>query len=140
MTRPAFFERLVLARLNTLAEGRLTLVDRDRRITVGTLGELEATITVRDPRFYRAVALGGHLGAADAWVDGWWTSEDLTAVIRVLARNRNAAEGLERGLARLLTPLHRLALLADRNTRSGSRKNIIAHYDLGNDFFATFLV
>ncbi len=139
MTRPAFFERLVLARLNSLAEGRLTLVDRDRRITVGTPGELEATITVRDARFYRAVALGGHLGAADAWVDGWWTTDDLTAVIRVLARNRHVVEGLERGLAKLLTPLHKLALLADRNTRRGSRKNIMAHYDLGNDFFASFL-
>lgn len=139
MTRLGFFERLVLARLDSLAEGQLTLVDGDRRLTAGTLGGPAGTITVRDPRFYRAVALGGHLGAADAWVEGWWTSDDLTAVIRVLARNRDVAAELERGFARLLAPLHRVALWADRNTLRGSRKNIRAHYDLGNDFFASFL-
>jgi cyclopropane-fatty-acyl-phospholipid synthase len=139
MTSPGFFERLVRNRLAALDAGQLTLIDGERTVTAGRGEGPTATITVHDPRFYRAVALGGHLGAADAYVDGWWSADDLTRVIQLLARNREALEGLERGPAALLRPVRKLAMLAHRNTRRGSRKNIMAHYDLGNEFFAAFL-
>ena len=139
MTSPGFFERLVRARLAAIAAGQLTLVDGDRSVTAGRGGGPAATITVHDRRFYRAVVLGGHLGAADAYVDGWWSTDDLTSVIQLLARNRDALDGLESGPAALLRPVRKLVMAAHRNTRSGSRKNIMAHYDLGNEFFAAFL-
>ncbi len=139
MMSPGFFERLVRTRLTALDAGRLTLVDGDRVVMAGRGDGPVATITVHDPRFYRAVALAGHLGAADAFVDGWWSSDDLTSVIQLLARNRDALNGLERGTAALLRPLRKIALALHRNTRRGSRKNIMAHYDLGNEFFTAFL-
>jgi len=139
MTSLGFFERQVRTRLAALDAGQLTLIDGERIVTVGRGDGPAATMTVHDPRFYRAVALGGHLGAADAYVDGWWSSDDLTSVVQLLARNRDALDGLERGAAALLRPLRKVVLAAHRNTRHGSRKNIMAHYDLGNEFFAAFL-
>ncbi|MEO5798997.1 MAG: cyclopropane-fatty-acyl-phospholipid synthase family protein [Gemmatimonadales bacterium] len=134
-----FWKRVVISRLNGVGAGRLTLADGPERWSVGSDAELSASIEVHDQRFYRAIALGGHLGAAEGYGLGWWSSPDLTQVVRLMARNREAVEGLERGVARLLTPMRRVALWLSRNTRDGSRKNITAHYDLGNEFFAAFL-
>ena len=98
-----------------------------------------AHLHVKDSRFFRAIAFGGALGAAEAYLNGWWESDDLVALVQVLVRNRAALEGLERGLARLAKPFRALAHALRRNTREGSRRNIAAHYDLGNEFFRLFL-
>jgi len=98
-----------------------------------------ATLHVKDPRFFRAIAFGGALGAADAFINGWWESDNLVALVQVLVRNRDALQGLERGFARLARPFRAIGHALRRNSRSGSRRNIAAHYDLGNDFFRLFL-
>jgi cyclopropane-fatty-acyl-phospholipid synthase len=98
-----------------------------------------ARLIVRDSRFYRAVALGGHLGAVDAYLDGWWDTDDLTALVQLMVQNRAVLDSLETGWARLALPLRRAWHAWRRNSRTGSRRNIAAHYDLGNEFFAEFL-
>ncbi|WP_197527968.1 SAM-dependent methyltransferase [Posidoniimonas polymericola] len=101
--------------------------------------EPTAEINVRNPRFYRRVALGGALGAADAYIDGDWDAPDLTATLRVLARNATALQQVERGVPRALRPLRSAVNRFRRNTAHGSRRNIAAHYDLSNEFFALML-
>lgn len=103
---------------------------------------LEAELEVADPRFFRRLAAGGSLGAAEAYLDGLWDSPDLVALVRLFARNRETLAGVDAGLG----GLGRLGALPARlwhrlrgNSRRGSRRNIEAHYDLGNDFFALFL-
>jgi cyclopropane-fatty-acyl-phospholipid synthase len=91
----------------------------------------------RDPRFC-ALALRGALGGAEAYIDGWWSSADPVGIVRVLARNARALGGLEGGSG-WLRPWLRLAHWLRDNDRAGSRRNISAHYDLGNEFFASFL-
>ncbi len=97
-----------------------------------------AQIQVNNPRFIQRVALGGALGFADSYIDGDWDSPDLTAVIALGIEN-------ERALANRLTqclPFAALGRLRHRlqaNTIAGSRRNIAAHYDLGNDFYAAWL-
>jgi cyclopropane-fatty-acyl-phospholipid synthase len=130
---------LVFQRLRKLTEGRLVIRERERVHAFGDDGNCNAAIQVLDPRFYTAVAFGGHIGAAEAYANGWWDAADLTAVIRLFVRNRSAMNGLERGAARLIQPLRSLAHALHQNTRPGSRRNIEAHYDLGNDFFELFL-
>lgn len=133
--------RAFLARLDRIAEGTLALRDAGAVHRVGRPAPdgLAAELEIRDPRFFRRVATGGSLGAAEAFLDGLWTSPDLVALVRLFARNREALEGLDGGWARLgrwpAKALHALRA----NTRRGSRANIEAHYDLGNDFFALFL-
>ncbi len=134
---------LVRRRLARLGGGELTLSDAAghgvERFGRPAADGLTADLEVRDPRFWRAVALGGGLGAAEAYMAGFWDSADLTALVRLLARNRAVASRLEAGLARLRQGAGRLRHAARANTRRGSRRNIEAHYDLGDELFALFL-
>jgi cyclopropane-fatty-acyl-phospholipid synthase len=72
-------------------------------------------------------------------MQGYWSTDDLTALVRILLHNREVLDGMEIGLARATAPLRKALHWAARNTRRGSRRNISAHYDLGNDFFRLFL-
>ncbi|MEM7246387.1 MAG: cyclopropane-fatty-acyl-phospholipid synthase family protein [Acidobacteriota bacterium] len=132
--------KAVRARLRALTEGSLTVVDGDRRDVFGTTGsDLQAEIVVHDPRFYTALAFRGSVGAGEAHAQGWWDSDDLVTVIRLCVRNRALLEGIDSGLARIAGPFLRAYHSLRSNTKEGSRKNIAAHYDLGNDFFELFL-
>jgi cyclopropane-fatty-acyl-phospholipid synthase len=106
--------------------------------TYGRSDDLTATVYMDAPAFRRLLT-GGTLAAARSYVRGEWRADDLTATCRILARNLGVADGLERGWARLAKPFFAAAHWARRNTRRGSRRNIGAHYDLGNDFFRLFL-
>lgn len=131
--------RAVLARFDALDCGRITIGDCDGEWVLEGRGGPQARVDVHSAAFWRMLATGGSVGAGEAYVAGLWDSPDLVAVIRVLAANRAAMDKMERGGARfygwIMRGLHRLA----RNTISGSRRNISAHYDLGNAFFARWL-
>ena len=131
----------VWRRLESLQDGCVTIVDggQTREFGQATEGELRATIRVHDPRFYRYTVAGGHLGASEAFLRGEWSCDDLVSLIRIFGRNAAVLSDVERGVARLLKPLQVVAHRLRRNTRSGSRRNIAAHYDLSNEFYALFL-
>jgi cyclopropane-fatty-acyl-phospholipid synthase len=135
------FRALVQSRLSGLAEGRITVREGEARVAFGRASAdgLSAEVEVRRPSFWRRVATGGTLGAAEAYADGDWDTSDLTALVRILARNASAMDQLEGGLARLRRPVDGLLHALRRNTRVGSRRNITEHYDLGDDFFALML-
>ena len=135
----ALARRIVLPRLARLSVGRLRLRDGETVQSFGSGNGPEATLTVHDPAFYAELALGGSVGAAESYMLGHWDSDDLTALMRLMLRNEDARAGMERGLARLSAPLRNVAHWLHRNTRAGSRRNISAHYDLGNDFFRLML-
>lgn len=133
---------LVLRRLKLLENDRLLLVDDRGRHQFGKSGTdagLRAKIEVADPRFYSSIVAGGSIGAAEAYMQGYWACDDLTEVVRILVRNRDVLDNMESGAARLTTPIRKLLNWMNRNTRAGSRRNIAAHYDLGNDFFRLWL-
>ena len=134
--------RLIMGLLNRLRHGRLTLVEEGQSQSFGepaSRADLHATITVLDPRAYRRVLLAGSRGLGEAYVFGWWSADNLTAVIRILTRNLPRLEKILAPLAKLASPFVYLRQLQRRNTVAGSRANIAAHYDLGNDFYALFL-
>jgi cyclopropane-fatty-acyl-phospholipid synthase len=146
---PAFgaFDRLLrerlIGRLSALRYGRLLLEDACGAIALGETAaaqpNLQIHLQVLDPAFYRGVAANGSMGAGEAWMDGLWRCDNLVGLIQLLVRNRDLLDGMESGLARLGGMAMRLWHSLQRNTRSGSRRNIAAHYDLGNDFFSLFL-
>lgn len=134
--------RAVHQRLAGLAHGQVTLVDGASHQRYGqrtALCPLSVTLHVHDPRFYSDIAFGGSIGAGEAYMQGYWSVNDLTALVRILLQNREVLDGMETGLARLTVPLQKALHWLNRNTRDGSRRNIAAHYDLGNEFFALFL-
>ncbi|MGB0712811.1 MAG: class I SAM-dependent methyltransferase [Gammaproteobacteria bacterium] len=127
-------------RLSGLQGGALRILDSWGGFHIGEKGAAPgATLHIHDPRFYIAVALGGSLGAARAYRDGLWDSDDLTGVFRLLVRNADLIDSMDSGLARVAAAVDRVWHKARANTRSGSADNIEAHYDLGNDFFALWL-
>ena len=136
----AFLRRRLLAQLAPLRHGGLRVRDAFGEVALGDAdAALQATVTIDSTAFYRKVAAQGSVGAGESYIHGDWTCDDLVALIRLLVRNRDLLDGMERGPARLggwlLQGWNRLR----RNSREGSRRNIAAHYDLGNDFFALFL-
>lgn len=100
---------------------------------------LHATINVHDPTFYRMIAFGGSLGAGEAYMRGLWTCDDLTACIRLMIANDTAIQELNSFWSRLAAPARAIMHRLRRNTRTGSRRNIAAHYDLSNDFYRLML-
>ena len=131
---------LVLKILSTISRGNLTLVDGNERYRFGCDDpDLSSTVRVQHPDFYRRVAFGGTIAAGESYMDGLWSCSDLTALVRIMVLNQGAQEQLEGGLAKLSALLQRLLHRMNDNTFKGSRRNIAAHYDLGNDFYQLFL-
>ncbi len=142
--QPSLVDRIargmVHRRLAGLASGRLVLSDAEGRHEYGGSDDgPAASIDIADARFYGAVAFGGAIGAAEAYMRGFWDCDDLTKVVQVLLRNRDVLDDMDDGMARFSAPLRKCLHWLHRNTRSGSRRNIAAHYDLGNDFFGLWL-
>ncbi|MGH8042655.1 MAG: class I SAM-dependent methyltransferase [Rudaea sp.] len=136
--------RRLFAQIGALRDCRLHIVDALGETTLGTpapspADTLQATLKVYDAVFYRQVAGNGSVGAGEAYMDGAWQCDDLVALMRMLVRNRDLLDAMESGLARFGGMLMRALHAVRRNTRDGSRRNIAAHYDLGNDFFRLFL-
>ncbi len=132
---------LVWDRLKNLRHGCLVIDDGGKREAFGHGGEdsLTVNIKIRDPRFYRHLVFGGSLGAAEAYIQGLWTCDNLVDLVRVFCRNPSVSTALEHGPARVFSLAARLGHWLRKNTISGSRRNISDHYDLGNDFFSLFL-
>lgn len=135
-----FARRMVLKQLGRLQSGHLELVEDGSSVTFGAPhAELKARIDVMDPAFFSDIAFGGSVGAGEAYMRGSWKCDKLVDLVRILLRNRPVLDDMEKGTARLARPLRHFFHWLNRNTRSGSRRNISAHYDLGNDFFALWL-
>lgn len=144
--RPGLADRacrqLLFDQLGRVANARITLLDRGERRCFGRPSadtDPHCTITVHHPRFYRDAVLGGHLGAAEGYVHGLWDCDDLTALVRVFARNLSLSDDMDRLSVRIGGAILSLVHHLKRNTLTGSRSNIAAHYDLGNDFFELLL-
>lgn len=136
-------ERALRARLAHLQNGVVTLVDGARRDRFGHSSDrcaLHCTMLVHDRRFYADLVFGGSVGAGESFMASDWTCDDLTSLVRILLVNREVLDGLDgSGFSRVSDLVRRLLHAAARNTRAGSRRNIGAHYDIGNDFFELFL-
>jgi len=135
-----FAKAKILGHLSNLKIGSLTIMDANNTYFHGDRGHaLHAVIHVHDPRFYGEIAFGGSIGAGEAYMLGYWSTDNLTNVIRIMCLNQSVMDGLEGGYQWLTKPVMRILHWLNSNTTEGSRKNIAAHYDLGNEMFELFL-
>ena len=134
-----FARKQVFSRLINLKKGHLTIIENGQKFEFGHDASIAATITVRDAYFYGEIAFGGSIGAGEAYMLGYWSADNLTDVIRIMAANQQVMDKLEGGYQWASKPLLKVLHWLNRNTADGSRKNIAAHYDLGNDFFKLWL-
>jgi cyclopropane-fatty-acyl-phospholipid synthase len=124
--------------LRRIRVGTLVVVEDGERREYGGSGAPIATVVVHSPRVWRML-LRGSRGMADAYAAGLWDSPDLVAVIRLAARNAVSLDHARRKLAPIRLPMQRARALARRSTRVSRRKDIAAHYDLGNELFSRML-
>lgn len=130
---------LVLKKLTSLHGGHLLIQEGDEERICGDATRPGHRLIVHDPRFYSSILHQGSLGAAEAWIQGWWSCDELVPLLRLMIRNIEYSDGLGGWQALVRRPFELLANLKRSNTLRGSRRNIRSHYDLSNDFFRLFL-
>ena len=135
-----FFRRRYIALFARLEGGFIIVRDALGEVQIGDKSaKLRCVLTLHDMKSYSQVALGGSNGSAQAYIDGHWSVDNLSHLIRIFVSNRVVLDEMETGFTRVLQRALKIWHRSRRNTRSGSERNIAAHYDLGNDFFRLFL-
>ncbi|MCL1067206.1 cyclopropane-fatty-acyl-phospholipid synthase family protein [Shewanella olleyana] len=142
----SFAKKILLRALKHLSGGYLTIVNSDNQATAEqslSFGDFEsdlhASIQVSHPSFYKQIIWGGSIGAGEAYIQGHWSSPDLTKVVQLFARNLALLDNIERYFSWFSVGMNRLTHVFNRNSTSGSKRNILAHYDLGNAMYEQFL-
>ena len=133
---------LFIEKLEKLEIGEIQLIDTDGSHSFGSPEKnnpLTVAINVTDQRFYSDIAFGGTVAAGEAYIQGYWSCSNLTDLIRIMIGNRHILEQMEGNLSLFKNAFLRLAHWLNRNSQAGSRRNIEAHYDLGNEMFELFL-
>lgn len=132
--------KVLLKALESLPHGCLTLVEGDKSYRFGeSHTDLHATLVVKHPSFYRQIMLSGSIGAGEGYIQGHWTSPDLTKVVQLFARNLALLDKIEAKFSWLTGTVNRVKHVLNRNSQEGSKRNILAHYDLGNAMYEQFL-
>jgi cyclopropane-fatty-acyl-phospholipid synthase len=143
LRKPAKLARKFLFRvLSRIQVGSLAIHDGEDTHhfgRVGIDGEPQAEIVVHSREVFGKVLTGGIIAAGEAYIDGDWSSPDLTQVTQLFSANMQAMESMQSGQHWYTRLALRIAHTLNRNTHEGSKRNISAHYDLGNEFFMLFL-
>ena len=135
-----FVRKLVLKKLESLSYGQLSLVENGREMTFGTgTYNCSAKIEIVDSSFYFDIFSQGSIGAAQAYVLKRWETPNLDNVMRLFAMNRTLLTELDSGIVNLIKPVRFIEYWRQRNTQEGSKRNIVAHYDLPDKLFELFL-
>ncbi|WP_117234379.1 SAM-dependent methyltransferase [Vibrio maerlii] len=145
-------QQLMFKTLDSLKFGQLTILeqfDSDveesvvsyRQFGPKPIGDnkINALIEVKHPDFYKRVLSGGSIAAGEAYMDDWWDSPDLTLVMKLMALNLESVDRMEKESNWTTNVLKKCVHWLNRNSIENSKKNIHAHYDLGNDLYFTFL-
>ena len=137
----ALLRALLLKVLSKASEGHFVLKENGTIIAeVGSpSADLQAEADVLDQRAYERALLGGNPAAGEAYVDGWWTSPDITQVTRFFSRNLSMMDYWDSRFGWLLKPFKTMRYLRRLNSKRQAKKNILAHYDLGDELYQTFL-
>jgi len=136
----AVFKSILFRKLKSINSGELTIVEGGSKHVFGSPGsDFKAELEVFSQEFYVFLGSGGTNGAAEAFTAGYWGSSDLVKLIQLIIRNKNTLLDLESGFARLANPITKLIHKRRQNTLAGSKNNILAHYDLSNDFYRLWL-
>lgn len=132
--------RIVLAVLNQIKDGQIELIEQNQVHNLGNLhSPLKATVVVKDATTYIDFVKSGSIGAAKAYIEDRWTSPNLTDMIQVFALAQEQLDHIEQKMSWLSKIGHKLFHRRNNNSINGSKSNILAHYDLGNNLYKNFL-
>ena len=134
------FKKLIITQFKKINYGCIILNENNSKVIFGDEGsKLKTEVNIYSDEFYILAGSGGDLGIAEAFAAGYWDAVDMVTLIQIVIKNQEVQKSLEGGLAKLISPINRYIHRSRRNTVSGSKENIVAHYDLSNEFFQTWL-
>ncbi len=131
--------RLLFQKLDGLNGGTIDLTDASGTTRLGRDSDLSVALHVHRPAFFRHAVLGGSLSVAESYLRGDWDCDDLTTLFRIFLRNPETTDQLNRGVSQITKLVNRFYHAWHANSKAGSKRNIHAHYDLGNEFFRLML-
>jgi len=135
-----FYKKLVTKAFASIETGQIVLIDNHQRTIFGdTSSDFKVTINVNNKAMYKAFALSGSVGAGESYILGQWSCDNLTRLIEIFAINQDQLDAFEKKFAFFSNITNRFNHLKNKNSESGAKKNIVAHYDLGNDLYESFL-
>ena len=136
----SIFKSGLLKKFKNLKTGHISVNDGDETFTFGDSNSDEkVSVDIHSQEFYVMTGSGGALGIAEAYVAGYWSSDDVVKLFQIILRNRDILLSLEKGFAKLVKPINKMIHRGRQNTLKGSKENILAHYDLSNDFYKLWL-
>jgi len=136
----AFFKRIILKKFGNLKLGRIEFSDGNEVYSFGDMtSEMKVKVRVLSPEFYPLLGSGGLVGAAEAYASGFWETDELLLLIRIVLKNKEVLGKLESGWSKMFNPVNMVIHWRRKNSLNGSKKNILAHYDLSNDFYRLWL-
>ncbi|QUI61034.1 methyltransferase domain-containing protein [Pseudoalteromonas sp. A22] len=134
------YKKLVFGALSTLETGKVVLVEGDQKYCFGeSETSLSVDIQVHSAQMYKLFALGGSVGAGESYILGHWSCSDLTKLIEIFVLNQAQLDAFENKFAFFSGIANKIKHLKNKNSKQGSKRNIVAHYDLGNDLYESFL-
>ena len=145
INRPRLWERTCrkafLTLMTRFPEGHMVIRENGEEVARGgnPASDLKAEVNILHMEAYPALLLGGSVAAGETYMKGLWSSPDLTAVIRMFARNLTTLDEWENRFKWLTMPVSRIQHWLRSNTQQQAKKNIEAHYDLGNRLYSRFL-
>ncbi len=137
-----FAKKIFLSKFSEIKHGTIILKEGHNEYIFGEQEsdfDAHATVIVHEASFYSDIIFGGTVGSGEAYMARSWDCHELTDLVRIIGRNVHVLNSIDGGFGKLMLPLHKAFHFLHRNSLSGSRKNIGAHYDLGNDMFEQFL-
>ena len=136
----SIFKNIILKKFKNLKVGYIHITDGKEVYEFGDKkSELQSKINILSSEFYVFLGSGGLLGVTEAYTAGFWRADDIVTLIRIMIRNSHIMKQLDSGWAKLLKPLNNYIHKKRQNTLAGSKENILAHYDLSNDFYKLWL-
>ena len=136
----SIFKSGLLKKFQGLKTGNILVYDGNDDFSFGDSGSNEkGVVNIHSQEFYVMVGSGGALGLAEAYMAGYWSSDNVVKLFQIILRNREILLSLEKGFAKLIKPINRMIHRSRQNTLQGSKKNIVAHYDLSNEFYKLWL-
>jgi len=134
------FKKIVLSKFKNITNGYIEFINDDISLNLGNKNsKLKAKVEVLSDEFYVFIGSAGLLGASESYALGHWKSNNLTSLFQIMLKNHKMMNSFDSGFASLLKPINKFIHYTRNNTILGSKKNILAHYDLSNEFYKLWL-
>ena len=136
----SLFKNGIIKKFKHLQYGYIEIHDAEKTFSFGNPQSSDRVIVeIYSAEFYVFLGSGGVTGVAEAYMAGYWSADRLVLLLQIILKNKEILLSLDSGLARLIHPINKIIHWSKQNTLKGSKQNILAHYDLSNEFYKLWL-